>query len=97
MQCQLRTSNISPPPDALLFSMQVTYLSDDVVEFDLVGVDPAIANALRRIMISEIPTIAIENVYFVNNTSIIQASPCLPPLAFAITSRRESPLRQRGR
>ena len=51
---------------------QVTRLTDESVEFDLVGVDPAIANALRRIMISEIPTMAIEHVFFVNNTSIIQ-------------------------
>lgn len=31
-----------------------------------------IANTLRRIMIAEIPTMAIEHVYIVNNTSIIQ-------------------------
>ena len=29
--------------------------------FDLIGVDASIANALRRIMISEVPTIAIES------------------------------------
>ena len=37
------------------------------------GCDPAIANALRRILIAEIPTICIEHVFMVNNTSIIQA------------------------
>eukprot|EP00955_Chlamydomonas_euryale_P012362 132909-Chlamydomonas_euryale.AAC.1 len=36
------------------------------------GCDPAIANALRRILIAEIPTVAIEHVYVLNNTSIIQ-------------------------
>ncbi|KAF4555801.1 DNA-directed RNA polymerases I and III subunit RPAC1-like protein [Elsinoe fawcettii] len=40
--------------------------------FSLVGVDASIANAFRRIMISEIPTLAIEEVYVYNNTSIIQ-------------------------
>jgi DNA-directed RNA polymerase I and III subunit RPAC1 len=42
------------------------------MEFDLIGVDPSIANALRRILIAEVPTIAIEHVFIVNNTSIIQ-------------------------
>lgn len=31
-----------------------------------------VANSLRRIMISETPTMAIEHVYIVNNTSVIQ-------------------------
>lgn len=31
-----------------------------------------VANALRRVMIAEVPTVAIEHVYIVNNTSIIQ-------------------------
>ncbi|KAF2144115.1 uncharacterized protein K452DRAFT_223755 [Aplosporella prunicola CBS 121167] len=41
-------------------------------QFSLVGVDAAIANAFRRITISELPTLAIEEVYILNNTSIIQ-------------------------
>ena len=45
------------------------------VEFDLINTDPAIANALRRILIAEVPTMAFERVYFVNNTSIIAVSP----------------------
>jgi len=36
-----------------------------------VGVDASIANAFRRILIAEIPTLAIENVYIENNTSVI--------------------------
>ena len=39
--------------------------------FDLVGVEPPLANALRRIMIAEIPTMAIEKVNLWQNTSII--------------------------
>lgn len=31
-----------------------------------------LANSLRRIMISEAPTMAIEHVYITNNTSVIQ-------------------------
>ncbi|KAK5141390.1 hypothetical protein LTR04_002625, partial [Oleoguttula sp. CCFEE 6159] len=40
--------------------------------FSLIGVDASIANAFRRILIAEIPTLAIEEVYIFNNTSIIQ-------------------------
>jgi DNA-directed RNA polymerase I and III subunit RPAC1 len=39
---------------------------------DIIGIDPAVANALRRILIAEVPTIAIEHVFIINNTSIIQ-------------------------
>lgn len=42
------------------------------MEFDLIGVYPAIANAFRRLMLSEVPSMAIEKVYIYNNTSIIQ-------------------------
>lgn len=40
--------------------------------FSLIGIDASIANAFRRILISEIPTLAIETVYIENNTSVIQ-------------------------
>lgn len=45
--------------------------ADATLEFDLVGCDPSFANALRRILIAEVPTVAIEHVFIVNNTSII--------------------------
>ncbi|KAG8823501.1 DNA-directed RNA polymerase core subunit rpc40 [Serendipita sp. 399] len=48
------------------------YVTDERIEFDIVGVDASIANALRRIMIAEVPTLAIERVYIYNNTSVIQ-------------------------
>ncbi len=41
------------------------------MEFDLIGVDASVANALRRIMIGEVPTMAVENVYIYNNTSVM--------------------------
>lgn len=40
--------------------------------FSLIGIDASIANAFRRIMIAEIPTLAIEYVFVHNNTSIVQ-------------------------
>ena len=43
----------------------------DAIQFDLLNVDPAIANALRRILISDLPTMAIEHVFIVDNTSVM--------------------------
>ncbi|KAL4898007.1 DNA-directed RNA polymerase [Aspergillus ambiguus] len=40
--------------------------------FSLVGLDAAIANAFRRILMAEVPTLAIEYVFINNNTSVIQ-------------------------
>lgn len=40
--------------------------------FSLVGVDASIANAFRRILIAEVPCLAIEDVFMFCNTSIIQ-------------------------
>ncbi len=42
------------------------------LDFDLIGVDPSLANAFRRILISEVPSMAIEKVFIYNNTSIMQ-------------------------
>ncbi|KAM0786080.1 hypothetical protein ACM66B_006891 [Microbotryomycetes sp. NB124-2] len=52
--------------------VNVNTLSSSAIEFDLVGVDASVANAFRRIVIAEVPTIAIETVYVWNNTSIVQ-------------------------
>ncbi|KAA8906293.1 DNA-directed RNA polymerase [Sphaerosporella brunnea] len=41
-------------------------------EFDIVHVDASIANAFRRIMMAEVHSFAIEQCYFLNNTSVIQ-------------------------
>lgn len=45
--------------------------SEDAMVFDVIGISPPFANALRRVMISEVPTMAIEDVYIRNNTSIL--------------------------
>jgi DNA-directed RNA polymerase I and III subunit RPAC1 len=59
------------------YRTEVQSLSDDTLEMDLVGIDPAIANAYRRILISEVPTMAIDKVFIANNTSIMQVSSCI--------------------
>lgn len=38
----------------------------------MVGIDAAIANAFRRILLAEVPTMAVEKVLVYNNTSIVQ-------------------------
>ncbi|KAJ3338856.1 DNA-directed RNA polymerases I and III subunit RPAC1 [Gonapodya sp. JEL0774] len=55
------------------FHFEITYISPDqmTMEFDMVGIDAAFANAFRRIMIAEVPTMAIEQVFISNNTSIM--------------------------
>ncbi|KAI6046477.1 DNA-directed RNA polymerase [Pisolithus marmoratus] len=52
-------------------AVRVERLSNRSIEFDLVGVDASIANAFRRILLAEVPTVCIERVYVHNNTSII--------------------------
>lgn len=75
-----RIGAVSAPPigpfDLQEFSsnltLQPTRLSSERIEFDLIGVDASIANALRRVLMAEVPTVAIEHVYIWSNTSIIQ-------------------------
>ena len=43
--------------------------------FELVGVDASIANAIRRVLIAEVPTMAISTVFMSDNTSVMQVSP----------------------
>jgi DNA-directed RNA polymerase alpha subunit len=53
--------------------MDVTVKSQtsDCITFLVVGISSDLANALRRIMISEVPTWAIEFVQFENNTTVL--------------------------
>jgi len=53
------------------FEIKIISQDERELVFDMIGVDPAIANALRRIMVAEVPTVAIERVYIRQNTSII--------------------------
>ena len=41
---------------------------DNAIRFILSGVTSAFANAMRRIMIAEVPTMAIEDVIIIENT-----------------------------
>ncbi|XP_019959086.1 DNA-directed RNA polymerases I and III subunit RPAC1 [Paralichthys olivaceus] len=54
------------------FRIDVVHWDENSMEFDMVGIDAAIANAFRRILLAEVPTMAIEKVFIYNNTSIVQ-------------------------
>ena len=51
--------------------IQFVSLDDDVARFTLDGARPAFANAVRRAMISEVPTLAIDDVRIYDNTSAL--------------------------
>lgn len=54
------------------FKVGIVSLDDTAMEFDMIGLNPAIANAIRRILLAEVPTMAPDKVYLYNNTSIVQ-------------------------
>ncbi|OQD72961.1 hypothetical protein PENDEC_c018G02158 [Penicillium decumbens] len=60
--------------DVFKRNFKVEYHRNDPYEasFSLIGLDAAVANAFRRILMAEIPTLAIEYVFVHNNTSVIQ-------------------------
>ncbi|KAL0221648.1 hypothetical protein RCL1_001502 [Eukaryota sp. TZLM3-RCL] len=51
--------------------VEVLSETEESLSFDLIGVDVSFANALRRILLSEIATMAVEHVVVLNNTSVI--------------------------
>lgn len=51
--------------------IKVTLATPDVVKFDLTDTDISVANALRRLIIAEVPTMAIEIVNIEENDTVI--------------------------
>lgn len=51
--------------------LKIIKKSDEKIVFKLDGVTPAYANTLRRLMLGEVPTMAIEDVTFVKNDSVL--------------------------
>ena len=51
--------------------LRITELTHDLCEFELTDTDPDIANALRRVMIAEVPTVAIDLVEIEMNTTVL--------------------------
>ena len=56
------------------FQLNILSESEDKMEleFEMIGVEAPIANAIRRILLAEVPTVAIETVYYTNNHGIVQ-------------------------
>ncbi|CAM9710430.1 unnamed protein product, partial [Discosporangium mesarthrocarpum] len=52
--------------------VEILSLKDDFVEFVLSNTDTSVANALRRVMIGEVPTMAIDLVTIHENSSVLQ-------------------------
>jgi DNA-directed RNA polymerase II subunit RPB3 len=57
--------------DARKPTVSVNRLEGNVCELVLSGTDPSVANALRRVMISEVPCLAIAQVDVLENTSVL--------------------------
>jgi DNA-directed RNA polymerase I and III subunit RPAC1 len=53
------------------FELNILEDKENELVFELTGCDTSFANALRRILLAEVPTVALEQVYMWNNTSII--------------------------
>lgn len=53
------------------FKINIISHNNNDMEFDLIGIYPALANAFRRILISEVPSMAIEKVTIVQNKTIL--------------------------
>ncbi|XP_050532633.1 DNA-directed RNA polymerases I and III subunit RPAC1 [Daktulosphaira vitifoliae] len=53
------------------FKINIVSKNNRDMEFDLIGIDVALANSLRRVIISEVPSMAIEKVHIYQNTSYV--------------------------
>lgn len=51
--------------------VNVVSRSEDTIKFTVTGIDLALANSLRRVFMAEIPTWAIEQVRFTENTTVL--------------------------
>ena len=65
------TLNWTPEIFNKMTDIEIKSKTEEELVFDIKGVDPTIVNTLRRIMIAEIPTMAIEEVIINQNTSVI--------------------------
>lgn len=50
-------------------SVTIDSIKDNVLVMDIVGLKPFLVNALRQTILNDVPTLAIEEVYFEKNTS----------------------------
>jgi hypothetical protein len=53
------------------FAVKVIQNTHEMAEFELINVDPSIVNSLRRILLAEVPCVAIENVFVIDYDCVI--------------------------
>lgn len=75
-QAEQPTGTREGEPDLLTqfrneFQLNVLERTDNELVVEMIHVDTSFVNALRRILLAEVPTVAIESVYIMDNTSII--------------------------
>lgn len=58
-------------PNPRFPKIEIQELRDDFIKFELSETDASVANAIRRVMISEVPTLAIDLVSIEVNTSVM--------------------------
>ena len=46
-------------------------LTSEEISFDIIGYDVSFANAIRRILLAEVPSMAIEKIELYNNTTVM--------------------------
>ena len=72
LQCWHSWSSVEPSSLILTSSMcRIRHLEADNCEFVLSGTDPSVANALRRVMLVDVPTIAIDLVEIEANSTVL--------------------------
>ncbi|KAF6175758.1 hypothetical protein GIB67_035885 [Kingdonia uniflora] len=54
------------------FRVDVIRFEEDEMKFYMIGIDTSFTNAFQRILIVELPIMAIEKVLIANNTSVVQ-------------------------
>jgi DNA-directed RNA polymerase subunit D len=55
----------------MALKVEILSLSGDTIRFLLWGADIALANALRRTMIAELPCMTIDDIFFLDNSSVL--------------------------
>ena len=52
-------------------NIEILEMNDEYMEFELTKSHVSMANALRRMIIAEVPTMAIDQVFITENSSVI--------------------------
>jgi DNA-directed RNA polymerase II subunit RPB3 len=56
--------------------IQITSVREDEIEFVLSNTDSSMANSIRRVLMAEVPTMAIDTVFIYENSSVLHDEFC---------------------